>query len=444
MESHAERCDRLAAAIRSASGGEVGLAKDTSNLFRDRRRHSKRSLDVSGFDQVLAIDASEGWVDAEGMATYEAIVARTLEHNLMPAVVPELKTITIGGAAAGVGIEASSFKYGLVHETLSELEILTGDGRILRCRPDNEYSDLFHGFPNSYGTFGYALRLRAVAVPVKPFVELTHRRFSRTDVFFDALAQACASDADFVDGVAFSPGELYLNVCRFCDRAAEVSRYTFEHIYYRSIREKERDWLTVGDFIWRWDTDWFWCSKNVGAQVPWVRRLYGRKRLNSKTYQRIMRWNSRWGFTRAFDRLRGGHSESVIQDVDIPLHHAARFLEFFQREIALAPVWICPVRPTAQAAEFLLFPMTPDQLYVNFGFWDVLRRRQRHQPAHFNRLIERKVGELEGIKSLYSESFYGPDEFSRIYGGESYRALKSKYDPHHVLPDLYAKCVQRA
>ena len=202
--------------------------------------------------------------------------------------------------------------------------------------------------------------------------------------------------------------------------------------------------MTVGDFIWRWDTDWFWCSRNVGAQIPWVRRLYGRERLGSKTYQRIMRWNSRWGFTRVLDRLRGGHAESVIQDVDIPLSNAARFLDFFQREIALAPVWICPVRPTARAADFVLFPMTPDRLYVNFGFWDVLRRAERHEPAHFNRLIERKVSEVQGIKSLYSDNFYDPDEFWRTYGGESYRALKSKYDPNNVFPDLYAKCVLRA
>ena len=76
-------------------------------------------------------------------------------------------------------------------------------------------------------------------------------------------------------------------------RAPYASDYTFEHIYYRSIRERTQDFLRTRDYLWRWDTDWFWCSKNVGAQQPLVRRLLGRKRLNSITYQRIMRWNSR-------------------------------------------------------------------------------------------------------------------------------------------------------
>jgi len=443
MNGHAARVEELLRTLRGARGGKIGLAKDTSNLFRDRAGGKKRLLDVRAFSHALGVDRARGWIEAEGMTTYEDLVAHALASGVMPAVVPELKTITLGGAAAGVGIEASSFRYGLVHETLLELEVLTGDGRVLTCRPDNEHSDLFYGFPNSYGTLGYALRLRARAVPVKPFVELAHRRFERAEAFFDALAAECKGANDFIDGVAFAPGELYLNTARFVESAPYASDYSFEHIYYRSIREKERDYLAVADFIWRWDTDWFWCSKNVGAQIPWIRRLYGRERLGSRTYQKIMRWNSRWGFTRIFDVLRSGHAESVIQDVDIPLENAPAFLGFFQREVGLAPVWICPVLAAAGAEKFELYPMRPGKIYVNFGFWDVLRRPGRYEAGHFNRLIEDEVVRLGGIKSLYSESYFSREAFRRAYGGDAYRALKEKYDPSGAFPDLYEKCVMR-
>src|SRR5688500_6490371 len=55
--------------------------------------------------------------------------------------------------------------------------------------------------------------------------------------------------------------------------------------------------------------------------------------------------------------------------------------------------------------------------------------RERHAPGHFNRLIERKVVELGGIKSLYSDSYFPEDEFNALYGGDAYKALKAKYDP---------------
>jgi FAD/FMN-containing dehydrogenase len=264
------------------------------------------------------------------------------------------------------------------------------------------------------------------------------------DALFAALEARCRDGVDFIDGVAFGPGDFCLTTGRFTDSAPYVSDYSFEQIYYRSIRDRESDFLTAHDFIWRWDTDWFWCSKNVGAQIPWIRRLYGRERLGSRTYQRIMRWNSRWGASKALDRLRGVHSESVIQDVDIPMANAAAFLDFFQREIGIAPVWICPLIGTASADRFPLYRIRPGELCVNFGFWDVKRSPARLAPHHFNRLIEDKVTALGGIKSLYSESFFDREAFDRIYGGDAYRALKAKYDPDGAFPELYSKAVMRS
>ena len=378
------------------------------------------------------------------MIPYEALTAACLADGVMPAVVPQLKTITLGGAVAGVGIESSSHRYGLVHDTMLELEVLLGDGRVVVCTADNEHSDLFFGFPNSYGTLGYALRVKARTVPVKPYVRLEHLRFTDGAAYFDELGKRLKSEeADFVDGTVFGPGEMYLTLGRFADKAPYTSDYTFEQIYYRSIRERREDYLTVSDYIWRWDTDWFWCSKNVFAQNAFARKfLYGKSRLGSKTYTKIMRWNSRIGATKKLERVLGLHSESVIQDVDIPLGRAAEFLDFYARTIGLWPQWVCPIGPQSHSGRFSLYPVR-NEWYVNFGFWDVKRTREAHPAGHFNRLVERKVVELGGIKSLYSDSFFPREEFDRCYGGEAYKKLKSKYDPQGAFPLLYEKCVLR-
>lgn len=438
--AHRARVERLRAQL--AGAGAVGLAKDTSNLFRDRAAGGKRRLDVGEFTHVLDVDVASGTVDAEGMVPYDALADACLARGVMPAVVPQLKSITLGGALAGVGIEATSFRHGLVHDTVREFDVLTGAGEIVTARADNEHAELFFGFPNSYGTLGYALRVRAAMLPVRPFVAVEHRRFASASEFFARLADACASDADFVDGVVFGADDFVLNVARFADAAPFASDYTYEHIYYRSLRERETDYLTARDYLWRWDTDWFWCSKNVGAQNPLLRRLFGRERLNSRTYQRIMRANTQLGLTRALERLGGWHRESIIQDVDIPLVRAPEFLDFYLPEIGLLPVWICPIGATGNAGRYPLFARAA-QTYVNFGFWDVKRTREPHLPGHFNRLIERKVSEVGGIKSLYSDSYFTREEFDAAYGGAAYRRLKARYDPAGRLGDLYAKCVLR-
>jgi FAD/FMN-containing dehydrogenase len=444
VTGYAERRDDLARSLRDArDGGPVRLEKNTSNLFRDRDATPRRRLDVRSFDHVLEVDAAGGWVDAEGMTPYAALADATLAQGAMPCVVPQLKSITIGGAVAGIGIESSSFRHGLVHETVVELEVLLADGTMTLARPDNEHRDLFFAFPNSYGTLGYALRVKLRTVPVKRFVHLEHVHHADPAAFFGNLAAVCASPADFVDGVVFGDRELVTTVGRLVDDAPYASDYTFERIYYRSLRERDEDYLAVRDYLWRWDTDWFWCSKNLYAQNPLVRRLLGPHRLNSVFYAKVMRWNSRVGLTRLRDRMLGLHPESMIQDVDIPVDRAPEFLDFFLREIGILPVWVCPFRVRDPAAAWTLFPTRPDTLYVNFGFWDVVRARDAHPPGHFNRLVESKVAELGGIKSLYSESYFPRDEFWATYGGDAYRALKARYDPAGRLPDLYEKCVLR-
>ena len=444
LASYRARCERIAAAVRAGHAGQpLGLAKRTSNLFRDRREGSKQRLDLGDFRHVLEVDVAEGWVDTEGLVTYEALVEATLAHGVMPRVVPQLKTITAGGAVAGVGIEATSFRHGLVHDTLLEADVLLASGEIVTCRPDNEHRDLFLGLPNSYGTLGYALRLRLRTQPVRPFVQVEHLRFSTPPEFFAALQQACDGSADFVDGVVFARDDLVLNVARFVDAAPALSDYTYEHIYYRSLRDKPSRLPDAPPTTSGAGTPTGSGVRRTSVRsTRWCAACSAGERLNSRTYTRLMRWNARWGLTRRLARLRGVHTESVIQDVDLPVDRAEPFLDFMLAEIGILPIWVCPIRPADPARPFALYPLMPGRRYVNFGFWDVVESRTAHPPGHFNRLVEHRVIELGGIKSLYSDSFFTRREFARAYRIGRYNALKARYDPELRLLGLYEKCVQ--
>src|SRR5260370_25422456 len=183
--SYQTRSAALAEGVQAArrSGLPAGLRKSTSNLFRHRQPAARRRLDVRSFDHVLRIDVERRMAEVEVMITYESLVDETLRYGLLPAVVPQLKTITLGGAVSGLGIESSSFKYGLVHEAVEAMEILTGTGDIVACSARRN-PNLFFGFPNSYGTLGYALRLTIRLVPAQPYIYLTHTRFTAPDDCF--------------------------------------------------------------------------------------------------------------------------------------------------------------------------------------------------------------------------------------------------------------------
>jgi len=428
-------------ALKIKDNKKIRLGKSTSNLFRHRKRNNS-TINVREFNNVINVDAKNLIAEVEGMTTYEELVKDTLKHGVMPTVVPELKSIPIGGALTGVGIESSSFKYGLVHETITETEILLSDGSTAICTADNKHKDLFFGFPNSYGTLGYALKLKVKLIPVKKYVKLTHLKFTNAKDYFNKLQQLCRQKDifDFVDGSIFNERELYITLGQFVDKAPFVSDYKYMNIYYRSIQKKNIDYLTISDYIWRWDSDWFWCSKHFGAQNMILRFLAGKWLLKSTSYWKIRAWNSKYKIGEKLGKiLRSQKRESIVQDVEIPIENCEEFIAFFHKEIGIKPIWACPVQTYAPNVIYDLYEMDSSKLYINFGFWDMVKTM--HKKGHYNQKVENKVSELQGKKSLYSTSFYTKKEFWDLYNKKSYDNLKRKYDSRHGLSDLYDKCV---
>ena len=355
---------RLLASYRAIPpAATVRLAKPTSNLFRARSKRDAPGLDVSGLTGVISVDPDARTADVEGMCTYQDLVAATLPYGLSPMVVPQLKTITLGGAVTGLGIESASFRNGLPHESVLEMDILTGAGEVVTASREH-YPDLFLSFPNSYGTLGYSVRLRIELEPVKPFVALTHLRFSSlTDLVaaMDRIIETGGHDGsrvDYLDGVVFSADESYLCLGVQTAAAGPVSDYTGSDIYYRSIQHDglgtvaaKDDRLTIHDYLWRWDTDWFWCSRAFGAQNPKVRRFWPRRYRRSSFYWKLIGYDQRFNIADRIEKrsIRSGGRplrERVVQDVEVPIGRTAEFLALVPGDGADRADLVVPVAVT--------------------------------------------------------------------------------------------------
>ncbi|MGI8420570.1 MAG: FAD-binding oxidoreductase [Candidatus Levyibacteriota bacterium] len=432
---------------KAKDGSGFGLAKQGSNLFRTRSQTKKARLDVRDLNQVISIDKKHLTADVEGMTMYEDLVRETLKHHLLPTVVPELATITIGGAVSGGGIEASSFRYGLVHETIEEMDILLSTGELVTARRDNKYRDLFAGVVNTFGTLGYVLRVRVKLIPAAPYVKLRHYRFSEPKVYFETIEKVAKSKTyekeavAFMDGMVLGSHELYLTLANFTDTAPYTSDYTYLRQFYQSIPRRTEDYLTVRDFIWRWDTDWFWCSKRFGLHNPLLRLIIGKWVLNSKAYWKMVRMDRQHKLMDKIQYFTGAKKEeAVIQDVQVPLQHAVKFLDFFSKKIGIKPVWICPTAMYNKKVTYPFYTLDPKQIYINFGFWDFVPAKA-NDPTYHNRMVEHEVNDLGGRKGLYSDAFYTEEEFWKLYPKNLYTELKKKYDPEKMFKDIYQKCI---
>jgi FAD/FMN-containing dehydrogenase len=457
---HRAAVDRLVDSYRAIPpGAGVRLAKRTSNLFRPRTAVAGPGLDVSGLTGVVSLDAAAATADVQGMCTYEDLVAVTLPKGFMPFVVPQLRTITLGGAVTGLGIESTSFRNGLPHESVLELDVLTGAGEVVTARPEGEHADLFRGFPNSYGSLGYAVRLQIQLERVRPYVALRNVRFSSPEELAEAVAVIAAERAfdgeevQFLDGVLFSATEGYLTLGRWADEVPAASDYTGTGIYYRSLRDRGRDALTVHDYLWRWDTDWFWCSRAFGVQNPLVRRVWPAGKRRSDVYHHLVGLENRYQVAARIDRWRGRPArERVVQDVEVPVGRTAEFLRWFLENVPMTPVWICPLRLRSSGGPlgdlpdgdrpWPLYPLRTGETYVNVGFWGTVPIEPGRADGDVNRRLEEALTGFEGHKSLYSDAYYDEDAFWAKYGGTTYAGLKERYDPQGRLLDLYAKAVR--
>ena len=448
-DAHVRAVERLRASYDAIPpGATVRLAKRTSNLFRLRSAVSAPGLDVSGLGGVISVDvAPDGTAtaDVQGMCTYEHLVDVTLPRGFIPLVVPQLRSITLGGAVTGLGIESTSFRNGLPHESVLEMDVLTGAGEVVTTRPGE---DLFDAFPNSYGSLGYATRIRIRLERVPAYVGLRHLRFDDLDTLAKTLELVVERGehdgvrVDGLDGVVFEPGEAYLTLATWRDQApGGTSDYTGMDPYFRSLQQRETDTLTMYDYLWRWDTDWFWCSGAFGLHDPRVRRLWPRRWRRSDVYSRIIGLENRFGVMARIDRARGRPArERVIQDIEVPVGRTPEFLRWFDSHVGMRPVWLCPLRA---AREWPSYPLEPGRTYVNVGFWGTVAIAPGAADGDLNRAVEAAVTALGGHKSLYSDAYYDRETFDRLYGVANQTRVKQQTDPDNRLTGLYEKAVNR-
>ena len=290
-------------------------------------------------------------------------------------------------------------------------------------------------------------------------VELRHVRFDDAGLLAKTVAEIVDTQqydglqVDGLDGVAFEPGEYYLTLARWLSTGASGHEadtpsdyHTGQQVFYRSIQQRETDLLTMHDYLWRWDTDWFWCSAPFGVQNPTIRRLWPSRYRRSDVYHRLLGLNDRTGFIDRVDRRKGRpQREKVIQDVELPVERLPEFLDWFDTEVGMRPVWLCPLvsRGTSTGGQWPTYPLHPGTTYVNVGFWGTVHVGPDAPEGPRNRAIEAKVHELGGHKSLYSEAFYDRETFDRLYDGEHLAAVKRTYDPEDRLLSLYDKVVRK-
>jgi FAD/FMN-containing dehydrogenase len=432
-ELHAQKVSRISAQLRAHDRTRpVSLRKKAPPhqvpKGGDLRRHDEK-IDVSDLTSIIDIDPVAQTCTAESGVMFCDLVDATLRYGLVPIVVPELKTITIGGAVSGCSIESMSYRYGGFHDTCLEYEVITSRGEVLICRPDNEHALVFQMVHGSFGTLGILTRLVFRLVPAKKYVRVDYEKHATLEAYQAAIHRHFqAQDVDFMDGIIHAPDELVLSLGRFVDNAPFTNAYDWTKVYYQSTRERDHDYLKTPDYFFRYDRG----VTNVHPK-SYVGRLLLGKLLDSGTTLRLA---DKLNFLFKSDR------PTVILDVFLPFSQVRPFMDWYEREVGHFPLWCVPYK-RVHDYEWLdesFYQDLHDELFVDLAIYGM----EQPDGKNIHRMIEEKLRELGGVKTLISHNYYSKEEFWSIWNKRNYDRVKAITDPDNVFRDLYTKTCRAA
>ncbi len=388
------------------------------------KRYSDEKIDISDLNLILLIDREKQVCIAEPGVTFVDLVKATLKYDLVPTVVPELKTITIGGAVAGCSIESMSYKYGGFHDRCLEYEVITAKGEVLICTPDNENKLVFQMVHGTFGTLGIISKLTFRLVPAKKYVQVTYEKYNTLEEYKAAIWKHYQKkDVDFMDGIIHSPTLYVLSVANFVDQAPYTHSYDWTRVYYLSTKTRKMDYLKTADYFFRYDRG----VTNVKPKSFLGRLLLG-KVMNSSTELRL---------AEKLHTLIPPKMIPVTLDVFIPFSKASTFMEWYQQEVNFFPLWCVPYKAVRRyewvSKEY--WRKIKDELFLDLAIYGMKKKDGKD----YYKVLEDGLMKIGGLKTLISTNYYTEPDFWRIWNKKNYESAKRRTDPDNIFRDLYTK-----
>lgn len=425
---HAAKVQRIAAQLKHRTGKEPVSIRKTAVSHQvpkpgDLRRGDEK-IDLSDLNQILHIDPNRRICIAEPGVAFVDLVQATLRHGLVPIIVPELKTITIGGAVSGCSIESMSFMYGGFHDTCLEYEVISAKGDILICTPENEHAFIFQMMQSSFGTLGLLAKLTFKLIPAKPYVHMVYEKYKTLEEYQAAIYRHFEQkDIDFMDGIVHSPTEWVLSLGRFTDTAPYITAYDWMNVYYQSTRERSEDYIEIADYFFRYDKG----VTNVHPRSALGRFFFGKWLGSSEVL---------W-LAQHFGSIVMPKKPTVIVDIFIPFSKAGPFFEWYDQEFNFYPLWCVPYK-RVRNYEWLsgrVFEGFSDPLFLDFAIYGMEQRGEKN----YYKLMEDKLIELQGMKSLIAHNYYSEEDFWKTWNRDNYYKAKALMDPDNIFRDIYTK-----
>ncbi|MEU6642498.1 FAD-binding protein [Saccharomonospora sp. NPDC046836] len=187
----------------------------------------------AGSGNALVVDAGARW---------QQVLAATLPHGLTPPVLTDYLELTVGGTLAVGGVGGASHHHGAQTDTVTELEVVTGTGELVRCSTEDN-RELFDAVRAGLGQCGIVTRATVRLQPAR-------QRARRWKLYYDALGDFLTDQRSAVTEGRFD----YLEGQLVLDDETGKWRYLLEATTYFSLPDEPDEQALLGDLSFDQDT----------------------------------------------------------------------------------------------------------------------------------------------------------------------------------------------
>ncbi|CAI6097626.1 unnamed protein product [Clonostachys chloroleuca] len=402
-------------------------------------------VDTSDMDRIFPVNKETMTVQCEPKVPMDVLAAHCIKEGVIPKIVMEFKGITVGGGFSGFSGESSMYKYGLFSNTVSEIEIILGDGTLETANHEHN-ADLLEHAAGSLGTFGIVTLCTVELIPAQKYVEV-ELQLVEDVVTAHSIFEEKTSDESihFIDGVYFKKNRIGVMLSRFIDTVPKGQRALkkMEVHWFADTMEAHLDkkptgenpakiYMTLTDYLFRYDHGAFWGGKlaftHFGVPQNFITRRLADPFMDSRTcYQALHK--------------SGLADEYVVQDFGIPSSTVAQFVQFVNETLPELQIFLAPCKTAREIGLTARFnprvAEVADQRIFAVGVYG--RGPDNHEAfVELNRKLELRSAELLGAKLLYARTYYTEDEFWTIYDKDVYHEIRAKYKAD-TLPTIYDK-----
>jgi Delta24-sterol reductase len=449
-ETHFQEIEKLRQAL-GQKNQKFSLKKvATSNTLRSgayKKAHAQ--LDLTAFNGILDFNPPEKWIVVESRLTFANLCRFTLSYNLIPPVVPEFTSITVGGAVMGAALESSSHRFGQVNDTCVEYELILGNGEVVTASAA-ENADLFYACAGSYGTFAILTAVKMRLTPSKRWVHLTYHPFDAAKGAVRMLT--LAHQHDFIEGIVFSQSHAVVITGNMADelKTGQVFRQNrpWSPWYVQHIAQTKggEGCMRIEEYLFRLDKGAFWIGRYIHSCVTMARLVFrlGIPKIKMHGFDPnfFFRLLFGWAFSseklyQLWHRVPNHICENLffIHDFYSPFSQAEKVLESFMEQTGIFPIWLCPIKGT-HTPQFLS-PHFGGSNFLNIGLYGI--PQSTLAIPQLSAQLEKKILDYGGRKMLYSFTYYDQKTFAKIYSESRYNELRKKFSAEQAFPSLYNK-----